>query len=45
MNNLINIDNFKKHKTNEKTLEKSKKVVEELKKVVVVIGGNYGESL
>jgi hypothetical protein len=37
MNNLINIDNFKKHKTNEKTLEKSKKVVEELKIILYII--------
>lgn len=37
MNNLINIDNFKKHKTNEKTLEKSEKVVEELKIILYII--------
>jgi hypothetical protein len=37
MNNLISIDNFKKHKTNEKTLEKSEKVVEELKIILYII--------
>lgn len=37
MNNLISIDNFKKNKTNEKTLEKSEKVVEELKIILYII--------
>jgi N-acetylneuraminate synthase/N,N'-diacetyllegionaminate synthase len=37
MNNLISIDTFKKHKTNEKTLQKSEKVVEELKIILYII--------
>jgi hypothetical protein len=37
MGNLINLDKFKKDKTNEKTLEKSEKVVEELKIILYII--------
>lgn len=37
MNNLINFDKFKKDKISEKTLQKSEKVVEELKIILYII--------
>jgi hypothetical protein len=37
MDNLINFDTFKKYKDKEKILEKSEKVIEELKMVVYII--------
>lgn len=37
MSNLINLDKYKKNKKNEKILEKSEKVIEELKIILYIV--------